>query len=222
MKRISRLVLTLAAFIAACACDSGDYMGGIMYDFPSANAYYKMDGDNIEEPPMPGDRFDEIVENGFIKVSEQPVSTFSIDADGASYAYMRRCIGSGYLPNPSSVRTEEFLNYFTFDYPEPADEETVAINSEIGVCPWNTEHYLLRLGLKGKSIAEADMPVANYILLVDTSGSMSGTDRIELLKSGLCNMNRVFKSCWVSVHHPDGSPPYVVRPIFDPKLSSVS
>ena len=188
MKKIIRITAALTALCAAFACDAGYYMDGII-GYPSNDAYYRMEGDGgIEEPPMPGDRFDEIVENEFIKVSEQPVSTFSIDADGASYSYMRRCINSGYLPGANSVRTEEFLNYFTFDYAEPTDGETVAINSEIGVCPWNKEHYLLRLGLKGKSVAEADIPVANYILLVDVSGSMLGTDRLDLLKSGLTNM----------------------------------
>ena len=141
-----------------------------------------------EEPQQGGDNFDIIVENGFVKVSEQPVSTFSIDADGASYAYMRRCVRSGTAPDPSSVRIEEFLNYFTFDYASPTGDETVALNAEIAPCPWNKEHYLMRLGLKGKPIPESEMPAANFILLVDTSGSMSGTDRIELLKSGLCNM----------------------------------
>ena len=151
--------------------------------------YGMMSNDGMPgEPEIPGDRFDAIVENDFIKVSDQPTSTFSIDADGASYSYMRRCISSGFLPSSNSIRAEEFLNYFTFDYPEPEVGETVAINAEIGVCPWDTGHRLLRLGLKGKSMAEADIPAANYILLVDTSGSMSGNDRIDLLKSGLCNM----------------------------------
>ena len=145
------------------------------------------EGDGYE-PGNEGDHFGEIIENKFIKVSEQPVSTFSVDADGASYSYMRRCLSSGHLPPANSVRAEEFLNYFTFDYSEPSSGEMLAINAEIGTCPWNTGHKLLRLGLKGKSLSEQEMPAANYILLVDTSGSMSGSDRIDLLKSGLINM----------------------------------
>ena len=113
-----------------------------------------------------GDRFDEIIENPFIKVSEQPLSTFSIDADGASYAYMRRCISSG----------------------RPQGDDALALNAEIGDCPWAEGHKLLRIGLKGKELKAADMPTANYIFLIDTSGSMAGPDRIDLLKSGLCNM----------------------------------
>lgn len=183
MKRIICLFPALAAILLMSSCEKG-FFPAEAYEAP--NSMYRMD--EIGEPQEEGDYFDEIVENEFIKVSEEPVSTFSIDADGASYSYMRRCITNGFLPNANSVRTEEFLNYFTFDYPEPEAGETIGINAEIGVCPWNTEHMLLRLGIKGKSVAEADIPDANYILLIDTSGSMSGSDRIELLKSGLCNM----------------------------------
>ncbi len=185
MKRFFRLVLIAASLYGVLACTA---MDGGYFGYPQALDRMNDAEGYINEPPMPGDSFDEIVENEFIKVSEQPTSTFSIDADGASYSYMRRCLNSYFLPSANSVRTEEFLNYFTFDYAEPTGGESIAINSEIGVCPWNKEHYLLRLGLKGKSVAEADMPVANFILLIDTSGSMAGSNRIDLLKSGLCNM----------------------------------
>lgn len=186
MKTIHYLTIAASVVLGAAACSQGDFFPA----FPDGNYNSKemasMDG-NFGDPQA-GNNFDEIVENKFIKVSEQPVSTFSVDADGASYAYMRRCLTDGYLPTANSIRTEEFLNYFTFDYANPAAGENIAINAEVGVCPWNKEHYLLRLGLKGKTLAESEMPIANYILLVDTSGSMSGTDRIDLLKSGLINM----------------------------------
>ena len=176
------LIITFCAALAAVSC--GEYY------FP-ADAYYDA-GRTMEylpdEPEQGGDNFDKIVENKFVKVADEPVSTFSIDADGASYAYVRRNLREKRAVNPNSIRTEEFLNYFTFDYPEPTDGESVALNSEIGVCPWNNEHLLLRLGIKGKSLSESEIPPANFILLVDVSGSMRGDDRIELLKSGLCNM----------------------------------
>ncbi|MBR3075731.1 MAG: VWA domain-containing protein [Bacteroidales bacterium] len=180
MKRT--ILFVFATVLAVAGCSKGDYYSSM----PMDKEYYELGHDS--ESGKEGDSFDEIVENKFIKVAEQPVSTFSVDADGASYSYMRRCLNSGYLPPANSVRTEEFLNYFTFDYSEPSAGEMLAINAEMGVCPWNTGHMLLRLGLKGKSLSEQEMPAANFILLVDTSGSMSGTDRIELLKSGLLNM----------------------------------
>ena len=184
---MKRILIPLAIIVLA-SCSK--YEGG-WYASPSDARYdanYPADAIQEEIPPESGDSFDTIVENPFIKVSEQPVSTFSVDADGASYAYTRRCIRNNYLPSPNAIRTEEFLNYFTFDYSDPAGDESVGINAELGNCPWNDAHKLLRLGLKGKSVAEADVPPANYILLVDTSGSMLGSDRLDLLKSGLCNM----------------------------------
>lgn len=183
------IVMKKFVFIFVCAVltavSCGQYY---MYDSPGAIYDERALSYTPDEGEQPGDNFDKIVENKFIKVSEQPVSTFSIDADGASYAYLRRTLREGRQINPNSIRTEEFLNYFTFDYPDPTDGESIAINSEIGVCPWNGEHLLLRLGIKGKSLAESEIPPANFILLVDVSGSMRGDDRIELLKSGLCNM----------------------------------
>lgn len=151
--------------------------------------------DMVEGCPIPesGDQFGEFADNPFVKTSQQPVSTFSVDADGASYAIVRRYLNSGYDVNPSSVRIEELLNYFTYDYASPTDGNNVAINAEVGVCPWNTEHYLLRLGIKGKELTEAEMPRANFVFLVDVSGSMATNDKLFLLKAGLrelvSNMN---------------------------------
>ena len=185
MKRIVRyLFIPALAFIAA-AC-SKEY-GGFDIGMPDANYASPMDvGDDMDTPPDP--QFGEIVENPFVKVADQPVSTFSIDADGASYAYMRRCIKDEQYLNTEAIRTEEFLNYFTFDYSDPTGDETLGINAEIGPCPWNTGHRLLRLGLKGKSMQEDDIPPSNFVLLIDTSGSMYGADRLDLLKDGLCEM----------------------------------
>lgn len=184
-------IAAVAAILAFCAsCTKGYYMDG----YREANIYsptYAKDAElDFTGPQNPGegDSFDKIVENDFIQTSVQPTSTFSIDADGAAYAYMRRSIKGDHIPNANSIRTEEFLNYFTFDYDDPSGDEMVAINAEVGECPWAEDHRLLRLGLKGKSIPESDIPDANYILLIDVSGSMTGDDRIGLVKKGLCSM----------------------------------
>ena len=105
-----------------------------------------------------GDSFDEIRENPFVKTSENDKSTFSVDADGAAYGYMRKMVNKGSLPQPNSVRIEEYLNYFTFDYPEPQADAAVAINGEVGECPWNKAHKLMRLGIKGRSIPRTESP----------------------------------------------------------------
>lgn len=158
MKKIS-VILAAAAAITVISCSKADFGGG-WYNYENASPMAEEDWQG-EDPS--GDNFDKISENKFIKAGEEPTSTFSVDADGAAYAYMRRCITIGRLPDPNSVRIEELLNYFTFDYAEPTGDETVAINAEIGVCPWNTEHKLLRLGLKGKSLSDNEIPDANYI-----------------------------------------------------------
>ena len=139
--------------------------------------------------PQSGDMFQEFTDNPFVEASQEPTSTFSVDADGASYAIMRRYLESGYWDiNPSSVRIEEFLNYFTFDYPAPTGNDAVAINAEVGRCPWNQEHLLLRLGLKGKELNADEMPRANFVFLIDVSGSMDSSDKLDLLKKGLTEL----------------------------------
>lgn len=183
MKRSTASALlmgSLALFgslLVSCSLDSGGLDGGNYYS-----------GAGNEDSAPSGDRYDEIIENPFVKTSDENVSTFSVDADGASYANMRRYLADGRLPDKNSVRTEEFLNYFTFDYPDPEDGKTVAINSETGVCPWNTEHYLLRLGIKGKSVPEGEVPQANFVFLIDVSGSMDSADKLPLLKNSLITL----------------------------------
>ncbi|MCP4176685.1 MAG: VWA domain-containing protein [bacterium] len=131
-----------------------------------------------------GENYKEYDENPFVKVVNQPVSTFSVDADGASYANMRRFLYLGQTPPKASVRIEEYINYFTFDYDEPETGENVSLNSEVATCPWNSEHHLIRVGMKGKTIPENELPNSNYVFLIDVSGSMNSPDKLGILKTG--------------------------------------
>lgn len=132
-----------------------------------------------------GDKYNEIQENPFIKVSEQPVSTFSIDADGASYANVRRFIQQDFrLPPKAAVRTEELINYFNLDYDYTDTTHPLALNGEVSQCPWNPSNKLMRIGIKGKPIPEEDLPSSNFVFLIDVSGSMGSDDKLELLKNG--------------------------------------
>ena len=181
MKRIFVMMLVASFVFCVSSCSMDDtYNMGAMDDAAAP-------GDAPMEN-LSGDRFDPIDENDFIRTADNNVSTFSIDADGASYAYMRRCIRQGFLPGSNTVRIEEYLNYFTFDYPEPTGDHTVAINGEVGECPWNETHKLIRLGIKGKSLKPSQMPAANYVFLIDVSGSMNSADKIQLLKTGLITL----------------------------------
>lgn len=183
-KLIYSCMLAVAVCMMFSACSTFDStfpeMGGNNY-------YFDMNG-NMPNPEMGSDKFEDFSDNPFINASEQPISTFSVDADGASYAYMRATLTHNFLPSSSSVRIEEFLNYFTFDYASPEGNNVLAINGEIGDCPWNPEHRLLRLGLKAKDITAEEMAPANYVFLVDVSGSMNGADRLDLLKACLIRL----------------------------------
>jgi Ca-activated chloride channel family protein len=163
---------TALFFIIGCSKDDSPYWDSGLYEVNYPNT----------------EKYDDYGENPFINVVDEAVSTFSIDADGGSYCVMRRFANLGQLPPKASVRIEEFINYFNFDYNEPIGDENIALNSEISTCPWAPDHYLLRLGMKGKTIPENDLPNSNFVLLIDVSGSMSSNDKLELLKVGFKQM----------------------------------
>jgi Ca-activated chloride channel family protein len=124
-----------------------------------------------------------IEENGFKNVTNNPLSTFSIDVDNASYSNIRRFINSGVLPPPDAVRIEEMINYFKYEYPEPAGVHPFSVYTELAGCPWNTRHQLLLVGLRGKSIDKSSLPSSNLVFLIDVSGSMNVPNKLPLLKS---------------------------------------
>ena len=162
----------LAVLFSACS-ENSEFMSTDYYS--SLKTGYE---DTYDE------KYKDYGENPFVKVTDEPVSTFSVDADGGSYANMRRFLYFGQVPPKESVRIEEYINYFTFDYNEPVDGENVSLNSEIASCPWNTEHYLIRVGMKGKTVTENEIPDANYVFLIDVSGSMNSPEKLGILKTG--------------------------------------
>ena len=131
------------------------------------------------------EEYKSIQENGFKLVGDSPLSTFSIDVDAASYSNMRRFINKGELPQADAVRIEEMINYFTYNYPKPTGNDPVKITTEIGSCPWNPTHRLIRIGLKAKEIPTENLPASNLVFLIDVSGSMYGANRLDLVKSSL-------------------------------------
>jgi Ca-activated chloride channel family protein len=134
-------------------------------------------------PDFNTEGYSTIHENGFKDVLNQPLSTFSIDVDRASYSNVRRFINMGQLPPVDAVRIEEMINYFSYKYPEPNGEHPFAVYTELSVCPWNSKHQLLHVGLKGKSMDKSELPPSNLVFLIDVSGSMSDANKLPLLKS---------------------------------------
>ena len=124
-----------------------------------------------------------IHENGFKDVKINPLSTFSIDVDAASYSNVRRFINNGQTPPIDAVRIEEMINYFTYQYPQPKNEHPFSINYEVAECPWNKENKLLHIGLQGKEIPTDNLPPSNLVFLIDVSGSMGSPNKLPLLKS---------------------------------------
>jgi Ca-activated chloride channel family protein len=129
--------------------------------------------------------YDALTENPFLKVTDNPLSTFSIDVDAASYSNVRRYISRGQLPPVGAVRIEEMINYFSYQYPQPAGDHPFGVNTELTSCPWNPAHKIALIGLQGKKVAYEKLPASNLVFLVDVSGSMSSENKLPLVKSSL-------------------------------------
>jgi Ca-activated chloride channel family protein len=143
-------------------------------------------GYNRPDRTSPTEGYDMVNENEFINTSKEATSTFSIDVDAASYSNTRRfLIRENRMPPKESVRLEEFINYFDYDYPQPTDQTPFSITTEISECPWNTQHKLVQVGLQGKKVENHNLPPSNIVFLLDVSGSMMSPDKLELIKKGL-------------------------------------
>ena len=121
----------------------------------------------------------------FVTASETPLSTFSIDVDTASYSNVRRFLEEERTPPADAIRTEELINYFRYNYPQPSGENAFSVNLEINRAPWNPEHELVRVGLKGREPSAEGRGPANLVFLVDVSGSMNSPDKLPLLQRSL-------------------------------------
>lgn len=129
--------------------------------------------------------YNHFIENKFQLAKTDPLSTFSLDVDAASYSNMRRMINQGQVPPADAIRIEELINYFQYDYAKADENTPVNIQSEIATCPWNNQHYLVKIGVKAKEIASENLPASNFVFLIDVSGSMYGATRLDLVKSSL-------------------------------------
>jgi Ca-activated chloride channel family protein len=139
--------------------------------------------DMYQQPQYNTEEYDAIQENIFHEALRNPLSTFSIDVDAASYSNMRRFINNGQRPPKDAVRIEEMVNYFDYDYSQPNGEHPFNIITEISTAPWNAQHKLVHIGLQGKKIPTENLPPSNLVFLIDVSGSMDQPNKLPLLKS---------------------------------------
>lgn len=129
------------------------------------------------------EEYKRLQDNAYQPATAAPLSTFSIDVDTASYSNVRRFINSGRLPPADAVRTEEMINYFTYDYPQPQGEHPFSLITEVAPCPWNPAHQLVLVGLQGKKLPPQELPPSNLVFLIDVSGSMNSPNKLPLLKT---------------------------------------
>ena len=135
-----------------------------------------------QRPQWNTEEYDRIYENRFLLALQNPLSTFSIDVDTASYSNVRRFINGNQFPYKDAVRIEEMINYFSYDYPQPQKDHPFSITTEISACPWNTSHRLIHIGLQGKTLESKKLPASNLVFLLDVSGSMGQPNKLPLLQ----------------------------------------
>lgn len=131
------------------------------------------------------EEYNPIVENNYHFVRDEPLSTFSIDVDAGSYSILRSYLNGGDIPPTNALRIEEMINYFKYEYPKPTGDHPFSVLTDVAVCPWDTSHQILQIGLKAKEIEEDNLPPSNLVFLVDVSGSMNEPNKLPLVKSSL-------------------------------------
>ena len=155
----------------------------------------QLDSIRMASEPLDRENYVHYDDNPLKRVSEHPVSTFSIDVDTGAYSNARRMLTAGSLPVRDAVRVEEFVNYFNYDYPAPDTRaQPFNIITELGPNPWNKQTLLLHVGLKGYEVPKSEIPASNLVFLIDVSGSMRSADKIGLLKSSMKMLTRELRA----------------------------
>jgi Ca-activated chloride channel family protein len=191
MSKTFRAHLALILILAGCGRSGGfSPTAATGLKMEPARAAWTVDVslDGEESPqgvPFNTEAYDHIVDNPFLVAARNPLSTFSIDVDTASYSNVRRFLAEGRLPPAGAVRIEELLNYFIYDDPPPNGDVPFSVNIEVAECPWKADHRLARIGLKGREIPREERPASNLVFLIDVSGSMNAENKLPLVKSGL-------------------------------------
>ncbi len=174
------VILVLAV---GCGGQNKRYLAGAA---PASPAYATHDTAMAAENPAPEmntEAYDRIRDNRFVSTVDHPLSTFSIDVDTASYSNLRRFLRQSQLPPKDAVRIEELVNYFDYDYPQPAGDRPFSITTEVAPAPWAPDHRLVHIGLQGRTIAPEALPPRNLVFLLDVSGSMEAPGKLPLLRS---------------------------------------
>ncbi len=186
IKKWSAVLLSGALSLGLCACSS--QQAAMSFALDSAKNYCLAESGMTglaDGMPIAGnsEEYGEITENGFQSAAQHPLSTFSADVDTASYSNLRRMLNEGWEIQPDAVRIEEMLNYFHYDYPQPADDAPFSVTTELSGCPWNPDSQLLLIGLQAKEMDYESLPASNLVFLLDVSGSMNEPNKLPLVQS---------------------------------------
>ena len=164
---------------------------GIAQALPASQPSLQMDSIRMPSERLYREQYVHPDDQQTLRVTDVPVSTFSIDVDTGAYSNMRRWVSQGQLPPEDSVRVEEFINYFDYGYETPGESgQPFSVNLEIARTPWNTATHLMRIGIHGYEVPPEALPSSNLVFLVDVSGSMQSTDKLPLLKQALSMLTR--------------------------------
>lgn len=169
---LSVFILTLASLLILCSCSPSSL----------SDHYYNSGISESDSGFSPNYQYDGISENDFVSTAEETSSYFSLDRNTASYSLMRREINQGLTTNANSVRLEEYVNYFNYNYARPSGEDALALSGSVFDCPWNEENKLFTIGIAAEEISFASDIQNNIIFLIDISGSMFGEDRLGLIQ----------------------------------------
>ena len=190
-----RLLLTAALALAAggfAGCENRPQYanpGGLRASAAASPRAMAADADAPERgrPPADREQYDSVEDNPFVRVAEEPRSTFSLDVDTASYSNVRRLLRDKRDVPPGAVRIEELVNYFPYAYAPPASDagDPLAIRSDVATCPWAKDHLLVRLAVKATEIEKGERPAMNLVFLLDVSGSMNSPDKLSLVKDAM-------------------------------------
>ena len=156
---------------------------GLLGRSPGVGTHKNAEASDEYQQQFNTEEYDAINENIFHDAIKNPLSTFSIDVDAASYSNVRQFINNGQRPPKDAVRIEEMVNYFDYSYEQPKDDHPFSVITEISSAPWNANHKLVHIGLQGKKISTENLPASNLVFLIDVSGSMDEPNKLPLLKT---------------------------------------
>jgi Ca-activated chloride channel homolog len=179
---VGALTETITVAAAAPSVDIQSSRRSVVFD---AVGEVPVTGRIIPGTPFNTEAYDSIEDNPLKRVANEPLSTFSVDVDTASYANVRRFLSDGMMPPPGAVRIEELINYFRFDYRQPRNGEPFSITTELSECPWAPKHRLALIGIQGRQLDAREPAPRNLVFLLDVSGSMNDPDKLPLVRSAM-------------------------------------